>query len=83
MPRRRFASLEEWLAYRKTLAGQRALSRTSNAHLGFNLVFRHAPPAPEALAERDRALAAGPQSVTARVFGDPLPGRSALDRKHR
>lgn len=34
------------------------------------------------MAERDRRLALNHATLTAAVFGDPLPGRSALDRKH-
>lgn len=34
-----------------------------------------------ALAERDRRKAVAHASITAMVFGDPLPGRSALDQK--
>jgi hypothetical protein len=33
------------------------------------------------LAERDRTLARAPRDLTAAIAGDPLPGRSALDRK--
>ncbi len=33
-------------------------------------------------AERDRAMELGPQSITAAMMGDPLPGRSALDRRN-
>jgi hypothetical protein len=32
------------------------------------------------LAERDRTLAQAPRDLIAAVVGDPLPGRSALDR---
>lgn len=35
---------------------------------------------PHILEERERALSIAP-SITAAIFGDPLPGRSALDRK--
>jgi len=40
------------------------------------------PPRPpeEVIAERDYAIAA-PRSLSAIAFGDPLPGRSALDRR--
>ena len=37
-------------------------------------------PPPEVMAERDAAARAGYQSLTAAMAGDPLPGRSALDR---
>jgi response regulator RpfG family c-di-GMP phosphodiesterase len=33
------------------------------------------------LAERDQRLARQPRDLTAAIVGDPLPGRSALDRK--
>ncbi len=33
------------------------------------------------LAERDRRRELEPSSITARLMGDPLPGRSALDRR--
>lgn len=35
-----------------------------------------------AIAARDRRADLAHQSLTAAVFGDPLPGRSALDKKH-
>lgn len=38
-------------------------------------------PSEERLAERDAVLSAGPQSLTATTFGDPPPGRSALDQR--
>ncbi len=34
-----------------------------------------------ALIEREITLRLAPQSLTARIMGDPLPGRSALDKK--
>jgi hypothetical protein len=33
------------------------------------------------LAEREQCLARPPRDLTAAIAGDPLPGRSALDRK--
>lgn len=36
----------------------------------------------EARAEAARASLLVPTSLTALVFGDPLPGRSALDKRH-
>jgi len=36
---------------------------------------------PEVLAERDRVASAWPVSITAAFFGDPAPGRSALDQR--
>lgn len=38
-------------------------------------------PPDHVIAERDAALAAGHRDITAAQCGDPLPGRSALDRK--
>jgi hypothetical protein len=37
----------------------------------------------EAKAERERLRGLSHLTITAAVFGDPLPGRSALDRMHR
>jgi len=40
------------------------------------------PPSPEALADRDRRQAMpDTRSVTGRILGDPLAGRSALEKK--
>lgn len=40
------------------------------------------PPSPEALADRDRRLREpDTRSITGKVMGDPLPGRSALEKK--
>lgn len=41
-----------------------------------------APPPPEVQHEYIAAVMQ-PRSITAELFGDPLPGRSALDRKMR
>ncbi len=38
-------------------------------------------PPDHVIAERDAALAAGYRDITAAQCGDPLPGRSALDRR--
>jgi len=38
-------------------------------------------PSPEMLAERDRCFALGPRDLTAALLGDPLPSRSALERR--
>jgi hypothetical protein len=38
-------------------------------------------PSPEQLYDRDQRLALSPRSLTAALLGDPLPGRSALDRR--
>lgn len=54
----------------------KAAGTTSDAHI----VMTHQPPPPEVLAERDAAMWR-PTTLTALVFGDPLPGRSALDRR--
>lgn len=49
---------------------------------GIESLMRFAPSA-EALAERERAFAFHDRPVTAELMGDPLPGRSALDRQSR
>jgi transposase-like protein len=54
--------------------------------VGGTFVSRHQKPDPEALRERDRTLAAldrmtGSAAITRAFFGDPPPGRSALDRR--
>jgi hypothetical protein len=53
---------------------------TEETELGHTIVLRTAPR--EVLAEREAAWAAEltPNMV---VLGDPLPGRSALDARHR
>lgn len=43
-------------------------------------VSGEAPPA-YVLAERDKRLSLSPVSIGAVLFGDPAPGRSALDRR--
>jgi hypothetical protein len=55
---------------RKTLA--------PNGHQDY-VTRRYIPP--HVLAERDIAMAAGARDLTAEFFGDPPPGRSALDRR--
>ena len=51
-----------------------AVAREGGTYRGF-------PRPPEdVIAERDHAIAA-PRSLSAIAFGDPLPGRSALDRR--
>jgi hypothetical protein len=42
---------------------------------------RHDPPTQAALDERERAYA-GEQTFSQMHFGDPLPGRSALDKRN-
>lgn len=44
-------------------------------------VFASVAPSAEALAERDRLAMLEPVSLTAALLGDPLPGRSALDKR--
>lgn len=65
-------------AYHREYNRRRRLGLQPERSLLF--VQSHIPPDPETLAERDRAMAA-PQTLTAIVAGDPLPGRSALDRR--
>ncbi len=40
-------------------------------------------PDPAALAEREQRLALAPRDLTAEIFGDPLPGYSALEKARR
>lgn len=40
-----------------------------------------ARPAEDVIVERDRRLALQPRDLTALLFGDPLPGYSALERR--
>jgi hypothetical protein len=63
---------DEDLQYRA--AGRPQLDRTKPAS-----AERTRSPS-EAFAERDAVLAGAPRSLTAALCGDPLPGRSALDR---
>lgn len=42
---------------------------------------KHVRPTPAAIAEAKRAHEIGHQSTVATLMGDPLPGRSALDRR--
>lgn len=44
-------------------------------------ITRFTRPDPETLAERDWCLSRGPRDLTAALLGDPLPGRSALERR--
>ena len=54
---------------------------TSDIVLG-DAVAQKDTPSPSALKERDRRYELqSQQSLTAAFFGDPLPGRSALDRR--
>ena len=50
--------------------------------VGYNTPTRGPRPSDIAIAERDRRLNLRPASLTAAVFGDPLPGMSALDRRN-
>ena len=60
---------------------QRALVRETVAAAREGGTYRGPPrPPEEVIAERDHAIAA-PRSLSAIAFGDPLPGRSALDRR--
>jgi hypothetical protein len=57
------------------------LAPASRIALGVS-VAQKITPCPSALADRDRREELRPQqSLTAAFFGDPLPGRSALDRR--
>lgn len=54
---------------------------SSFAGEGVSRAAPRAPVPPHVLAERDAIIAASPRSLTAALLGDPLPGRSALDRR--
>jgi hypothetical protein len=47
------------------------------------LYARGSRPSEGALAERDARLAVAPRDLTAALLGDPKPGFSALDRRHK
>jgi hypothetical protein len=59
---------------RKTIKSVRW--RVAGEHLASSVSVPH-----EVWEERDRALASWQDDPTAAVCGDPLPGRSALDRR--
>jgi hypothetical protein len=53
-----------------------------SSDISLRVVSQKIIPSPEQLADRDRGYELrGQQSLTAAFFGDPLPGRSALDRR--
>jgi hypothetical protein len=54
--------------------------RTKSLKLG-DIVKPAERPPPAVLAERDHRMAIAPRDTTAAILGDPLPGRSALDRR--
>ncbi len=66
----------------------RAMRRENNKVLAEMRATGVLPPAyskqppDHVIAERDAALAAGYRDITAAQCGDPLPGRSALDRRN-
>lgn len=64
----------EYRQRRMTIRSVRWRGTGSGGHLD-----QRVEPTPEAVAERDRALSA-PRTIEMCVFGDPLPGRSYLDR---
>lgn len=57
-----------------------------NGEFGMQAAGVYSPPivpSAAALAEREKAMACvDTRDLTARIFGDPLPGRSALDKRH-
>jgi hypothetical protein len=54
--------------------------RTKSLKLGDIVKPAERPPA-AVMAERDYRMALAPRDTTAALLGDPLPGRSALDRR--
>ncbi len=77
--RHRCKTAEEKAEIKRDYDAQRRRNRAGQGGLAPLHTFQRAPP-PEILAERDAALA-NHVEVTAVLMGDPLPGRSALDRK--
>jgi len=73
----------EAMARRKERA-QRLADKEANAALRASGAlapsYSRAPP-DHVIEEARFAMAAGPRDITAAAFGDPLPGRSALDRR--
>lgn len=66
----------------------RSRAAIGDAVKGLTKVWVHARPVspltiPQSvLDERDRRLALAPRDLTAAINGDPLPGMSALERRH-
>jgi hypothetical protein len=76
--RRYLRSTPEQLARRREK--QREYDRIRNGPTGAG----HKPqprPRPKTIEDRDRRADLQPATLTARIFGDPLPGYSALDRR--
>ena len=57
------------------------LAPSSDIVLGGSVSQQNTPSSLAALEDRDRRYELQAQSLTAAFFGDPLPGRSALDRR--
>ncbi len=74
MARRKEREQARRLADKETTATLRASGALADA-------YSRAPP-DSVIEERDRAIAA-PRNLNAILAGDPLPGRSALDRRSR
>lgn len=53
----------------------------AEARRAAGIALADAGPRREELAARLAEIPADTRSLTARIFGDPLPGRSALDRR--
>jgi DNA-binding CsgD family transcriptional regulator len=68
-----------WIA-RKLKRSRAAIGDACRGAAHINDVHVVAVPA-HVLAERDARLALDPRNLTAAFAGDPLPGRSALDKK--
>lgn len=61
------------------LARRKLIEDRRSVH-AYRRLVRNPIPDEVVVAERDARLAV-PQSLTARIMGDPLPGRSALDQQ--
>lgn len=75
-PKKYFTAAERRIAGRAKQVAYAKLHYTGQFH---GHVHKAPEPTPAAAIERDRALAA-PRSLSQELFGDPLFGRSALDK---
>ena len=64
----------------KNLMARKHNNSANPTRIGLGLSFDHCNPDPFAVADRDRVLSAVP-TLSMLLLGDPLPGRSALDRR--
>lgn len=66
---------EDWVAIARVVGRTASSCRSKAQQLGIGAVRTHAE------AYQRPVMLPPPASTTARVLGDPLPGRSALDQK--